>query len=152
MILFKNAASGLPVPYGNYGNLMRIILYHCTKDVVWIKTLPESQQALGIQSMRDIMIDEANLDFEQSQTYLDRASSLERLKSELPMTQSTPIQALSLPTTANTTIRTALPKFMKHLKIFMVTVILLIVLLKLMESMKKFLSKVARINLSLLIN
>lgn len=137
MILFKNAASGLPVPYGNYGNLMRIILYHCTKDVVWIKTLPESQPALGIQSMRDRMIDEANLDFEQSQTYLDRASSIERLKSELPMTQSTPIQALSLPTTANTTIRTALPKFMKHLKIFMVTVILLIVLLKLMESMKK---------------
>ena len=144
--------TSLPVPYGNYGNLMRIILYHCTKDVVWIKTLPESQPALGIQSMRDRMIDEANLDFEQSQTYLDRASSLERLKSELPMTQSTPIQALSLPTTANTTIRTALPKFMKHLKIFMVTVILLIVLLKLMESMKKFLSKVARINLSLLIN
>lgn len=33
----------------------------------------------------------------------------ERLKSELPMTQSTPIQSLSLPTTANTTIRTALP-------------------------------------------
>lgn len=30
----------------------------------------------------------------------------ERLKSELPMTQSTPIQSLSLPTT---TIRTALP-------------------------------------------
>ena len=56
----------------------RIILYHCTKDVVWIKTLPESQPALGIQSMRDRMIDEANLDFEQSQTYLDRASSLER--------------------------------------------------------------------------
>ena len=28
--------------------------------------------------MRDRMIDEANLDFEQSQTYLDRASSLER--------------------------------------------------------------------------
>ena len=117
------------MPYGNYGNLMRIILYHYTKDVVWIKTLPESQPALGIQSMRDRMIDEANLDFEQSQ-----------------------IQALSLPTTANTTIRTALPKFMKHLKIFVVTVILLIVLLKLMESMKKFLSKVARINLSLLIN
>ena len=44
-MLFKNAASGLPVPYGN---LMRIILYHCTKDVVWIKTLPESQPALGI--------------------------------------------------------------------------------------------------------
>lgn len=52
------------MPYGNYGNLMRIILYHCTKDVVWIKTLPESQPALGIQSMRDRMIDEANLDFE----------------------------------------------------------------------------------------
>lgn len=33
----------------------------------------------------------------------------ERLKSELPMTQSTPIQSLSLPTTANTTIRAALP-------------------------------------------
>jgi len=33
----------------------------------------------------------------------------ERLKSELPMTQSTPIQSLSLPTTANITIRTALP-------------------------------------------
>lgn len=81
-ILFKNAASGLPVPYGNYGNLMRIILYHCTKDVVWIKTLPESQPALGIQSMRDRMIDEANLDFEQSQTYLDRASSLERKAQE----------------------------------------------------------------------
>ena len=28
--------------------------------------------------MRDRMIDEANLDFEQSQTYLDRASSLEQ--------------------------------------------------------------------------
>ena len=66
------------MPYGNYGNLMCIILYHYTKDVVWIKTLPESQPALGIQSMRDRMIDEANLDFEQSQTYLDRASSLER--------------------------------------------------------------------------
>lgn len=43
------------MPYGNYGNLMRIILYHCTKDVVWIKILPESQPALGIQSMRDRM-------------------------------------------------------------------------------------------------
>ena len=70
------------MPYGNYGNLMRIILYHYTKDVVWIKTLPESQPALGIQSMRDRMIDEANLDFEQSQTYLDRASSLERKAQE----------------------------------------------------------------------
>lgn len=70
------------MPYGNYGNLMRIILYHCTKDVVWIKTLPESQPALGIQSMRARMMDEANLDFEQSQTYLDRASSLERKAQE----------------------------------------------------------------------
>ena len=76
--LVKDAEAGLPVPYGNYGNLMRVILYHYTKDVVWIKTLPESQPALGIQSMRNRMIDEANLDFEQSQTYLDRASSLER--------------------------------------------------------------------------
>ena len=32
--------------------------------------------------MRDRMIDEANLDFEQSQTYLDRASSLERKAQE----------------------------------------------------------------------
>ena len=70
------------MPYSNYGNLMRIILYHCTKDVVWIKNLPESQPALGIQSMRDRMIDEAHLDFEQSQTYLDRASSLERKSQE----------------------------------------------------------------------
>ena len=74
--------TSLPVPYGNYGNLMRVILYNYTKDVVWIKTLPESQPALGIQSMRDRMIDEANLDFEQSQTYLDRASSLERKAQE----------------------------------------------------------------------
>ena len=80
--LVKDAEAGLPVPYGNYGNLMRVILYHYTKDVVWIKTLPESQPALGIQSMRDRMIDEANLDFEQSQTYLDRASSLERKAQE----------------------------------------------------------------------
>lgn len=80
--LVKDAEAGLPVPYGNYGNLMRVILYHYTKDVVWIKTLPESQPALGIQSMRDRMIDEANLDFEKSQTYLDRASSLERKAQE----------------------------------------------------------------------
>ena len=80
--LVKDAEAGLPVPYGNYGNLMRVILYHYTKDVVWIKTLPESQPALGIQSMRDRMIDEVNLDFEQSQTYLDRASSLERKAQE----------------------------------------------------------------------
>ena len=80
--LVKDAEAGLPVPYGNYGNLMRVILYHYTKDVVWIKTLPESQPALCIQSMRDRMIDEANLDFEQSQTYLDRASSLERKAQE----------------------------------------------------------------------
>ena len=77
--LVKDAEAGLPVPYGNYGNLMRVILYHYTKDVVWIKTLPESQPALGIQSMRDRMIDEANLDFEQSQTYLDRASFIQLL-------------------------------------------------------------------------
>ena len=32
--------------------------------------------------MRDRMIDEANLDFEQSQTYLDRASYLERKAQE----------------------------------------------------------------------
>ena len=32
--------------------------------------------------MRDRMIDEANLNFEQSQTYLDRASSLERKAQE----------------------------------------------------------------------
>lgn len=48
--------TSLPVPYGNYGNLMRVILYHYTKDVVWIKTLPESQPALGIQSMRYIVL------------------------------------------------------------------------------------------------
>lgn len=80
--LFKSVQAGLPVPYGNYGNLLRVILYQCTKDIVWIKTLPESQPALGAQSMRDRMIDEANLDFETSQTYLDRANNLERKAQE----------------------------------------------------------------------
>ena len=61
---------------------MRVILYHYTKDIVWIKTLPESQPPLGVQSIRDRMIDEANLDFEQSQTYLDRASNYERRAQE----------------------------------------------------------------------
>lgn len=42
--LVKDAEAGLSVPYGN---LMRVILYHYTKDVVWIKTLPESQPAFG---------------------------------------------------------------------------------------------------------
>ena len=31
--LVKDAEAGLPVPYGNYGNLMRVILYQYTKDV-----------------------------------------------------------------------------------------------------------------------
>jgi hypothetical protein len=80
--LIQNVQAGLPIPYGNYGHLMRVILYHYTKDIVWIKTLPESQPPLGVQSIRDRMIDEANLDFEQSQTYLDRASNYERRAQE----------------------------------------------------------------------
>lgn len=57
--LIQNVQAGLPIPYGNYGHLMRTILYHYTKDIVWIKTLPESQPPLGVQSIRDRMIDEA---------------------------------------------------------------------------------------------
>lgn len=30
--LIQNVQAGLPIPYGNYGHLMRVILYHYTND------------------------------------------------------------------------------------------------------------------------
>ncbi len=42
MRLIESASRGEYVTYGQYGILVKALLYHCTKDNIWIQTMPEN--------------------------------------------------------------------------------------------------------------
>lgn len=80
--LIRQAETNKYVPYGNYGVLTKIMLYHYTNDSVWLETLPESKNALSDLSMTERLLEESKADFDSAQSHLDRASSMERKAQE----------------------------------------------------------------------
>lgn len=80
--LLQQAETNKSVPYGNYGTLLKVLLYHYTNDSVWLDTLPESKNILSDLSMTERLLEESKTDFDSAQSHLDRASSMERKAQE----------------------------------------------------------------------
>lgn len=80
--IIENAKAGMPIPYADYGHLVRVLLYNITKDDIWIKTLPDIGFDIPELSMKQKMIDNANADFDQAQSFTDKAWELERRAQE----------------------------------------------------------------------
>lgn len=68
--------------YSNYGALMKIIIYHYTKDPIWIDTLPENGNPLSNVAITEQLLEQSNTDFDKAQSYLDNAQDLERKANE----------------------------------------------------------------------
>ena len=82
--LVKNAKAGIPVEYSaSYGYLLRVLLYDVTGDDIWIKTIPVTNTCIPSRSSKDLMMQEAEADFNQAQSLINRAIALERSVNEL---------------------------------------------------------------------
>ena len=80
--VLKEAKTTGKVAYGNYSVLMKIFLYHYTKERIWIDTLPEITNNLSEVSMTERLLEESKIDFDSAQAYLDRAAVMERRANE----------------------------------------------------------------------
>jgi hypothetical protein len=84
MTLIKNAKAGIPVAYStSYGYLLRVLLFNVTDNDIWIKTMPVTSNCIPDPSYKDIMLQEAEADFNQAQSLIDRAMSLQMSANEL---------------------------------------------------------------------
>lgn len=71
MELIKHARISCHAVYSNYGVLMKIIMYHYTKDESFIDTLPDTYEKLSRQSEIDDLITQTEMDFYDLQAELD---------------------------------------------------------------------------------
>lgn len=78
MEIIKQAHETGKIPYVNYGTLMKVMLYHYTKDTIWLDTLPLVRNVLSEISMTEQLLEAAKVDFDKAQTYMDRADQMER--------------------------------------------------------------------------
>lgn len=76
--ILKQARAAGKVPYGKYGTFLKVLLYSCTKDTLWIDTLPENENNLSDNRMKDQLLMDAKIDFDRAETYLQYADNLER--------------------------------------------------------------------------
>lgn len=68
--------------YDNYGPLMKIIIYHYTKDTIWLDTLPENGNPLSDIAMKEKLLKQTEADFDSAQADLDSADNYERKAKE----------------------------------------------------------------------
>ena len=80
--ILKYAMQTRHVAYSNYGPMLKIILYHYTKDRVWLDTLPENRNPLADANILQRMFEESKTDFNTAQSYLDNAINYERKANE----------------------------------------------------------------------
>lgn len=83
------------VEYGYYGVLMKAILFYHTQDQIWFNTLPDNKSNLSITSMTEQYLEASKVDFDQAQSYLDSASSLER-RAEVARQKALDIQKVAV--------------------------------------------------------
>ncbi len=76
-IVIRAKATG-KAPYGSYGTFLKVLLYLCTKDTIWIDALPENRNTLSKISMTEQLLMDTKADFDRAQSYLDSADSMER--------------------------------------------------------------------------
>lgn len=76
-IVIRAKATG-KAPYGSYGTFLKVLLYLCTKDTMWIDALPENRNTLSKISMTEQLLMDTKADFDRAQSYLDSADSMER--------------------------------------------------------------------------
>ena len=76
--LLKQAKVTKTIPYGNYGIFFKVLAYKCTKDRVWIDTLPDNKNALSDISIIEKLLKNAECDFNNAQAYMDNADEYER--------------------------------------------------------------------------
>lgn len=80
--IIKEAKATGKIAYGNYSVIMKIFLYHHTKEKIWLDTLPESTNNLSEVSITERLLEESKVDFDSAQAYLDRAAIMERRANE----------------------------------------------------------------------
>lgn len=69
-------------PYGNYGVLLKILIYNYTKETIWIETLPTTINELSTVTETEILLQAAKADFDNAQAYIDKALIMERRANE----------------------------------------------------------------------
>lgn len=80
--LITQAKRTKKVPYGNYGTLMKAIMFYFTKDSIWFDTLPDNKSNLSITSMTEQYLEASKVDFDTAQAHLNSAMLLERRAQE----------------------------------------------------------------------
>lgn len=84
--VLMQARAGVKIPYKSYGIMTKLILFHHTKDSIWVDTLPIGKKKYDVQNTTDYLLNQANIDFDNAESSLrmaelyDRKANAERRK------------------------------------------------------------------------
>jgi hypothetical protein len=107
--LLEDAKKGIPIPYSNYGVLLKILLSVATKDKTWLDTLPDYQSKINNLTSLDQQLIASEIDFDEAQALLDEAAQYER-KAQAQRQKSLDIQRMAVMRTLQAS-NTATKKF-----------------------------------------
>ena len=80
--LIQQAKATGKVTYGNYGTLMKILLYHFTKEETFMQTLPECFGVSKELTETEKLLEQFKQEFNNAQSHLDKAQIFERKRNE----------------------------------------------------------------------
>lgn len=73
MELVENASKGKKIYYAQYGVFLKALLYHCTKDSMWVQTMPENNNRLSEMSDTERLLLSTKGDLNTVQSYTESA-------------------------------------------------------------------------------
>jgi hypothetical protein len=71
MRILEEASKTKTASYANYGILMKALLFHCTKDVNWVNTMPENTDTTSDISATEELLHLTMQSFNDAQSHLD---------------------------------------------------------------------------------
>jgi hypothetical protein len=71
MRILEEASKTKTASYANYGILMKALLFHCTKDVNWVNTMPENTDTASDISATEELLHLTMQSFNDAQSHLD---------------------------------------------------------------------------------
>lgn len=74
MRIIQEANKTKKADYSNYGILMKAMLFYCTKDIEWIKTMPESTDTVDDINATEKLLQLTMQSFNDAQSHIDTVS------------------------------------------------------------------------------
>lgn len=74
MEIVTEASKTKKATYDNYGIFMKALMFSCTKDSIWVQTMPENTNRLADITATEKMLQSTMMSFDDAQSHIDTAN------------------------------------------------------------------------------